>query len=412
MVLNKYIHVELKKSLIIFVIIAIVYNSGYLVMTTKSSIALPLLIFATFILLYKLLLKGVIPNIRYFHFKIFYLLFTLIIINFMFNMSIAAINIYLHYILILTFSVFLVSIISYEDFIDYFIKTMKLIAIISLVMFSLIEIFGYNFQFNLIRNTNGRIFYDAKVFFYPQYFSTFRNQGLFWEPGLFASFLIIALIFELFLIKRVPKISNVLIFLLTLISTKSSAGYALLFLLLLAFLFKNKKSGNASLISIFGVTIYILSVLNLDTLIKKLYSFSPDIFGKFLVNYGEVSSRFIAPRINLLIFMENPLFGVGFNEATKRFIDFGRMVGVDSQTSTSTFYLAALGLLGISFTLLWIYSIINIKGQNIFVRVIILTIILLILNKEPHSSLLVTNCILFNFLRRDVIKIDNSQSLR
>ena len=133
---------------------------------------------------------------------------------------------------------------------------------------------------------------------------------------------------------------------------------------------------------------------------------SPEIFGKFIASDGISSSRFIAPKINLSIFMKQPLFGVGLSEATNMFIYLGESLGVNHQTSTSTFYLASLGIMGSVFTFLWIFSIMKIRYLNISVRIIILTIFLVILNKEPHSSILVTNCILFNFLRGD-LQINN-----
>lgn len=70
-----------------------------------------------------------------------------------------------------------------------------------------------------------------------------------------------------------------------------------------------------------------------------------------------------------------------------------------AQTSTSTYFLAALGIIGLLYTVGWL-AILGDHNLSIGERIIILTCFLLILNKEPHSAILVTFMILFYFLSR------------
>ncbi|MGD6831877.1 hypothetical protein ACQCT5_06920 [Sutcliffiella halmapala] len=390
--------------------LTIIYNSGYLIMTTSSSIGVYLLIIATAPLAILMLKSGLLLRPNNWFVIGFYTFFGTYVFSFIVNMEIASMNLYLHYLLSLVFVFSLVVILDFDRFVVSFLLLMKWITVISLIMFFLIEYLGIVFDFNLIENINGRMYFDAILYFYPQYGLAARNQALFWEPGLFASFLIIAMVFEICFKKEKISKLNMVIFFIGLATAQSTAGFVLFLLVIILLISKNKKNSSLIIIYLFILLLGTLLLIFYRDVVLFLSQFSPELFNKLIYEGGFESTRFSAPLVNLNIFFSNPLFGVGLGSATRLFTDLGAMYGVFSQTSTSTFFLAALGFSGIFYTIFWVYSILNLKRLNSLSRFIILTIFLIILNKEPHYSILVTNCILFYFLKEASIGYGNKLS--
>jgi hypothetical protein len=64
-------------------------------------------------------------------------------------------------------------------------------------------------------------------------------------------------------------------------------------------------------------------------------------------------------------------------------------------TSTSAFLLAAFGIWGASYTLHWIAAVLKQRAMPVMIRSFILVMVLCIVNKEPHYSMLMTYCIMF-----------------
>ena len=130
------------------------------------------------------------------------------------------------------------SYITIEKFSEYYIKCMYLICVVSIPCF-LIALFnpslarslcqpGYNWQVPV-----------GYSFFYTWGWNGFifqRNSGIFWEPGAFQGFIILALLMLLYendgcAVKN--RKLKLLIFAVTILTTQSSTGYILLVLLFL-----------------------------------------------------------------------------------------------------------------------------------------------------------------------------------
>uniref|UniRef100_UPI000FF138CB hypothetical protein n=1 Tax=Exiguobacterium sp. AM39-5BH TaxID=2292355 RepID=UPI000FF138CB len=113
---------------------------------------------------------------------------------------------------------------------------MQSISIISLFGYYLVNIQKSSFMQSLpeFLNLNNVPYQGVYLFFYIPWIPE-RNLGIFWEPGLFATFLVIGLLFELFFNNKKISIFRVIIFSLTIFTTQSSAGYLLLFIVSVAF---------------------------------------------------------------------------------------------------------------------------------------------------------------------------------
>lgn len=130
-----------------------------------------------------------------------------------------------------------------------------------------------------------------------------RNCGPFWEPGMFAFFLSLALFFELFLLENRRKGFRILILSLVLISTFSTGGYVAGIAILVMYSFLNMKS------LWIWVLIIPVTVLGIQELSKL------EFIGEKIENQynnrtvGSDKSRFGALETQLFMIEKSPLVG-------------------------------------------------------------------------------------------------------
>ena len=140
-----------------------------------------------------------------------------------------------------------------QKFPNYFVKVVKFFTIISFVFYipaNLIQ--GFNELLQTIPRFLGTDPGESNHFIIYQVESAtawglnipvLRNSGPTGEPGEFAGYLVLAMIFELILTKRLWTKTNILFF-IALLSTFSTAGYMGLFILISAhyLLFRNRTA--------------------------------------------------------------------------------------------------------------------------------------------------------------------------
>lgn len=292
-----------------------------------------------------------------------------------------------------------VVIYEFEDFARIFLKIMIIVSIISL--------FGYFLSNNtnvldilpLKNNTNGVTYRVGYIFNYITIIPE-RNCGMFWEPGLFATFLNIALVFELSFMKKKPSVFRITLFVICILTTKSSAGYALLlFIFILVMLNKDKSKIKSNLYYIIIFILFLLSILiifNYSAILESTGLSQNYMVQKLVFENLQDSSRYLAVKHNLSMFFSNPIFGVGIVESVKN-------IKYVADTSTTTYFMSIFGILGFQYTFYWVYGIMKNKEKTIFANIIILTIFIMIINKEPHGGIIFTWCIMFYFLKNSVI---------
>ena len=333
-----------------------------------------------------------------------YLIFCILtIISFAIYRDISSIPKNIKFLITITFAFYFTYHISFQTFLKYFVLSMKVIVIVSLIGYLLINVINIPINLPKVVNVNGVEYYNAIIYFAPSKgFGIDRNIGCFWEPGVFSTFIIIALIFEIALKKR-TSVRNVIIFIVGLLSTQSTSGYLMiLFLFILKLSLKHK--GFKALIN-YTVLILLgaLAYLNFNSFATFLYSINPKVFSKLFSESSNFTSRIESSLTNLEIFFKDPVLGAGIGNADTLF----QSASGAAQTSTSTYFLAIFGIFGILYTLFFVYGILSFKSLNIFSRITILIVILFQINKEPHFFFTSTYIIMFYFL-----KISSNKSLR
>lgn len=281
--------------------------------------------------------------------------------------------------------------IPFNKIINVYLKLMTFTSIVALIGYSLYNTTDLLGFLPKMQNTNGKE-YAIGFIFNVLTRDMDRNCGMFWEPGLFATALTIAMIFEiLFKRKKISKFRMIL-FILCFITANSSAGFILCFLCLSLLFLRNlrleKSSAVKNIICIVVLICFIAVLLNLDTIIMNSPLRDNQYFVKLTSDNVKASTRYLAIWHNLVIFSKNPVFGAGVSYVNQN-------MQYVADTSTITHMMSIFGLLGIWYTLSWCVGILKIKNVNFLAKIVLIVITMMILNKEPHLRLIFSWCLLF-----------------
>jgi len=136
-----------------------------------------------------------------------------------------------------------------------------------------------------------------------------RNSGPFWEPGAFAGFLVIALIFNFIQTQDFWHKKNKLL-MIGLLSTFSTTGILSLFVLIAGYFLSNRK-------------VYVKIITIPLVLLLGFYAFNTiDILGKKIsekmdIENAEYNTRFKSAVLDIRDTIENPILGLGRNIETR-----------------------------------------------------------------------------------------------
>lgn len=254
---------------------------------------------------------------------------------------------------------------------------------------SFISLFGYLWNFfgqdvppiyftestNLYHDNSGR-----NIIFFQQKGEGSRNSGMFWEPGAFACYICLSFLLYLGNIKMLIKehLFKVLIVLLALITTYSTTGYIVLFIIGIATIYiEYSQKYGAFVLPILG------SFAILGYITYESTDFLKDkIDHQFQNATDREEGEFGPDRLSALFFdihyiSKHPLIGNGFHSQT-RYADHPELQKEDlGHGNGFSDFLASMGILSLLF-----YSFFLIK-YNKTNPVVFLFAILILLQGEP-----------------------------
>ena len=287
------------------------------------------------------------------------------------------------------------SIYSFKTISKCYLNVMTVVSIVALIGYILVNNTSVLDFLPTMKNNND---YEYKVGIIFNYIIGYedRNCGMFWEPGLFATHLAIATVLEL-TIKEKASLLKLILFTACFFTANSAAGFVLWFLCV-ALLLVRKKGENRNynfFKSVFSIVI-ILTVIavfsNFDTILANTGLGENPYFQKLSTENIMDSSRSNAITHNMELFAKYPILGAGYTTVQENMAYF-------ADNSTSTYLMSIFGILGVSYTAFMIYGVMHIKKINLFSRFIILLILIMIVNKEPHYMILITWIILFYLVK-------------
>lgn len=222
---------------------------------------------------------------------------------------------------------FYVNIEGFDAFRDRYINIMYFLALVSLVGYILCQIFPALQNINLVENAAGNWVSNWWIFAKQPHIS--RNQGMYWEPGAFQTFLNVALLLELS--KGRVKLGRVLLVIVTIVTTFSTTGLLGASLILLSYALyayqeKKKKIFLLALV-LLGLVIYAAS--NFDVLFSTS---SNTPFGKIIRFFQEkeyegskttsATVRYFAVVKVAQAFLESPIWGWGYQGLNEKLYVF------------------------------------------------------------------------------------------
>ena len=380
------------KIIIIFVAITMIFCSGHAWYTVRPSV---------FGLIYPLLLIFIIPVYNKFakpinlHMAALLTMLLMIFSTFITGFG-ASLSYYLPIFCTIICAFGITLNYSFEKFVDIYLKVMTVVTVIGVIGYYLV-MFTPLLQFlPEFTNVNDVVYKMGFIYNYIVEVPD-RNCAMFWEPGLFATYLIISIVFESIFKKGKTNILRIVIFSIGIITANSSAGFLLLFLSLWMLATKKQSAGTISFSykMVFSTVFFmagLVVLINFEDIITSTSLADNEYFNKLLLDNVAESSRNKAILHNLEIFASAPIFGAGAAAV------FNNIEHV-ADTSTSTFILSMFGIMGAFYTVFWLWGIFRQREINLITKLILATIIIIIINKEPHLQMLFTWCLFFYLLK-------------
>lgn len=293
----------------------------------------------------------------------------------------------------LNFIIIYIKVLHFFSIISLFIYLALLFSVPSVKLFESIFDPLFSIKYNIYDNSSkivNPIFFNFDANFY-----SFRNNGPFWEPTIFASLLILSIIFNLIVSNKIKNKYNLVSF-LAIITTLSTTGFIALFFLIVALFFLFVKLHYFIKLSFLFIMIFtgIYAYENLIFLQSKItkevsnvdYSISEkggdSRIASTILDWKEVTAR---PQFFL--------FGKGSDKRTRiagRDKNVLRNNGFTALLVQKGIFLFVLYLAGIYFTL---HQLCVIYNKNKFLPLVFFSTIIILSNSEVLFDL-----VIFHFL--------------
>lgn len=286
---------------------------------------------------------------------------------------------------------------SFKKIRKFYVNSMFAIALVSLVGYFLANNTNLLNFFPEYANGNDKLYSIGIIFNYMTVIPE-RNCGIFWEPGIYATYLIIAIVFEILVPSEKFHRSKLIIFVITTFTSTSSAGLLLLVFCLFVYIFKRFNFSKMGIVSkVFSIGIFVTLVYmmyNLDNIILNSPLRNNQYIIKLLSSNMEESSRYTVIEYNLKLFFDNFLFGAGISNVSNNTIE-------NYDISTITYILSVFGFMGLVLPLGFIIGFFKQKKLNNYIKFILVIIVFSILSKEPHLEMIATWILFFSLLKNN-----------
>jgi len=235
----------------------------------------------------------------------FFLLVGNVLFTWLYNWDFSSFG-YVYYILVFSGGYLITEWMNYREFFIVYDKVVYFLSIVSL-FFTILYYIAPTIitYFPITSNAHNIDFYNLLLWVTPTDFKyEFRNYGCFREPGVFQVYIMLALMFHFS--KHKINIKKIIVYSITLITTKSTTGYILYVLLLGSYFFKKQ----ISLVKRVLLFIVFLSAVG-GVVVYELNKSGYSVFQKFALTNISFMTRLSNIVVNYHIFLKSPLFGVG-----------------------------------------------------------------------------------------------------
>lgn len=388
--------IQLRNIVFLFAMISLLYNSGSFWISCNDTLGIVLLLISMIFII--VLQKPVCKK----EIIVFAVICIGILINVFLTDNVVALGTNIRLMVIILFAILFTSLFTYQEFIPKYINAIIFLTIIAIIVHVLVNYFNINSwlkYFPVLTNTNGFQAYNCILFcIYTGYQK--RLMSIFWEPSIYSTMALIALFLELFFKKRFCA-WKVVILVLGILFSQSTGGYLLLAYLGISFLITKSENIYFQSIVFFIVSVaMIVAYQYKDVILAYLIRLNPMVFSKLDISLQKVSliERADSGLINLTIFKNHFITGVGFGKVEEEF----HALGGGAETSTITYFLAAYGILGITYTVFYVTAFLKQRTLTLLIRIFLLIFFTIILLKEPYWFIVIV-WIIFMYFFKDQI---------
>lgn len=325
----------------------------------------------------------------------FFLIILIPVIFFWFIHGFQAIVSYFRFFLLIFISCLVCLNYEFNLLAKHFTKLIYFLAVISLFHWAISLLIPLNEYLPQLTSAQGVKYYHTGLSGL-QVHNPYRNCSIFWEPGIFSTYLIIALLINSKILKNKLFGYVNIIFIVALISTLSTFGI-LMMVFTLFFLYLDKSTIKINkfykyLTNFLVLFFFILISFNYQSIIISLIELNPEIFSKLDFESDSISSgaRLFAPLFDFEMFQTSPIFGVGISKYYFLWNELANdpKIIFNVGTSTLTYFLASFGLIFVFFFMYIIKKILFFKSLNSLFLLYLVLLIVVILFKEPHQNFL------------------------
>ena len=308
---------------------------------------------------------------------------------------------YWRFLCIVIIAYYLSQAFTFKQITKTFTKIMLFVTLVSLVGYALANSTNILNILPRFKNINGVEYAIGIVFNFITMIPE-RNCGIFWEPGIFATYLILAIVFEILAMRhnsesKKKNIIHIVIFAIGLLTANSTAGF-LLGVICVLFFFVSHNAMNKKtqmLLNLFSIGLLVLSLIalaNLDSIIMNTALINNKYIAKLLSSNLEESARVTVVWHNLEVFFNNFLCGAGIYEVSLLDVQF-------ADISTVTYILSVFGVLGLTYIGCIIKGVFQQKNINAYSKLIVFVVLIAVTSKEPHLEMLFTWILIFALLK-------------
>lgn len=290
------------------------------------------------------------------------------------------------------------SAVSKQSFLDVYCKLMywlclgsTIVYLFTLIFPNFISIFPRVYEGNI-----GEYFTGFSFVRLATQWVAMRNQSIFWEPGCFQTFIILAFLFEISKYGEKSR-KKIYVYILATITTMSTTGMVALFLAIIIWLIesnnKTKLKGIRFLISALTVLVVVISVFQL--LPQGLSNRTFDKVSAIL--NGDMSNISVSTRMNAVFYslqsaLKSPLIGVGRSGLTA--LGNYNEAGLSIMTFTPGNW---MGRYGILFGIIAVIGFLQVR-DNLFetrnAKVISIVLLIVVIATEAYT----TNALIWVFV--------------
>ena len=289
--------------------------------------------------------------------------------------------------------------VSLKDFCMIFKRVVVFLAVCSVIGFVLTTLFPVFKSLGLsVYRESGMLMKNYIVYARAPYDATAaaRNFSIFREPGVFQAYLNVALIIAIKHFnpaRRIRELLGILFLVMAIGLTVSTTGFVVMGLVGLFFLFSRRKEINGDILGVL-IVLFCVALLGAFIYLEFFSSFNLDRFisetvmGKFdkgSDQYDSGGARVASFVANAVLWMRNPLFGVGITAKQVQFnLVCRELLNFVPNGDTNTVF-AQLSMFGIGVGFIWVFSMLGLArkaGGNLCTKLIVLVMVMILLMTE------------------------------